>query len=165
MTQFMQKAPELAVLKPTAIVSTILDSLTDSSGRKWETCAILEHTDQVQEEDQAAESQRCLTCACRCCSRFHWGVPDPTGGRRHFQEISFSNSVRELSDKCFRGCRNLRRVRFGSSSSLERIGISCFEWSAVEEVSIPDSVRELCHSCFSKCHRLRRVMFGSSSSL
>ena len=54
---------------------------------------------------------------------------------------------------------------FGSSSSLERIGVECFRGSGVEEVSIPDSVRELHHKCFSGCKSLRRITFGSSSSL
>ena len=56
-------------------------------------------------------------------------------------------------------------MNFGSSSSLELIGVSCFESSGVEEVSIPDSVRELCDRCFYECKSLRRVNFGSSSSL
>ena len=43
------------------------------------------------------------------------------------------------------------------SSSLERIGVSCFEGSGVEEVSIPDGVRELCEGCFRLCESLRRV--------
>ena len=53
--------------------------------------------------------------------------------------------VRELCDDCFKGCSSLRRVTFGPSSSLERIGVSCFEESGVEEVSVSDSVRELLH--------------------
>ena len=56
-------------------------------------------------------------------------------------------------------------MNFGSSSSLERIGVECFEGSCVESVSIPDGVRELCDFCFYKCKSLRRVNFASSSSL
>ena len=54
---------------------------------------------------------------------------------------------------------------FGSSPSLERIGVSCFEYSGLEEVNIPDGVRELCDQCFLGCEGLRRVAFSSSSSL
>ena len=79
--------------------------------------------------------------------------------------VCIPDSVRELCDSCFESCKSLRRVNFGSSSSLERIGVSCFQWSGVEEVSIPDSVRELCDSCFKGCKSLRRVNFGPSSSL
>ena len=79
--------------------------------------------------------------------------------------VCVPDSVRELCDCCFNGCWSLRRVTFGRSSSLERIGVSCFEWSGVEEISVPDSVRELCDCCFNGCESLRRVTFGPSSSL
>ena len=80
-------------------------------------------------------------------------------------DISIPDRVRELCDGCFKGCRSLRRVTFGPSSSLERIGVSCFEATGVEEFAVPDSVRELCDSCFKGCRSLRCVTFGSSSSL
>ena len=56
-------------------------------------------------------------------------------------------------------------MTFGSSSSLERIGVECFQESGVEDVSIPDGVRELCDRCLSWCRSLRRVTCGSSSLL
>ena len=59
----------------------------------------------------------------------------------------------------------LRRVTFGSCSSLERIGVSCFERTSVEAIAVPDGVRELCDSCFAGCSYLRCVTFGQSSSL
>ena len=80
-------------------------------------------------------------------------------------EINIPDGVRELCDGCFKGCKSLRRVTFGPSSSLERIGVSCFEQTGVEEVSVPDRVLELCERCFKGCKSLRRVTFGSSSSL
>ena len=42
-------------------------------------------------------------------------------------------------------------MTFGPSSSLERIGVSCFDETGVEEVSVPGSVRELCNGCFKGC--------------
>ena len=80
-------------------------------------------------------------------------------------EISIPDSVCELCDCCFKDCRSLQRVTFGPSSSLQRIGVSCFEESGVEEFAVPDSVRELCDRCFLGCLRLRRVTCGPSSSL
>ena len=80
-------------------------------------------------------------------------------------EVSIPDRVCELCDRCFRLCSSLRRVTFGPSSSLERIGDSCFHWTGVDEMSIPDSVLELGSQCFAKCSNLRRVTFGSSSSL
>ena len=81
------------------------------------------------------------------------------------REVSIPNNVSELCDGCFKGCKSLRRVTFGPSSSLERIGVSCFEESGVEEFAVPDSVRELCDNCFSWCTSLHRVTFRPSSSL
>ena len=54
-------------------------------------------------------------------------------------------------------------MNFGPSSSLERIGVYCFESSGIEEVSCPDSVRELCHGCFNGVS-CRQVKFVSLSS-
>ena len=62
--------------------------------------------------------------------------------------MSIPDGVCELCDGCFNGCESLRRVNFGSSTSLERISRSCFCGSGVEEVSIPDRLRELCEGCF-----------------
>ena len=56
-------------------------------------------------------------------------------------------------------------MTFGSSSSLQRIGVSCFMGTQVGAVNIPNSVRELCDRCFCGCRSLSHVAFGSSSSL
>ena len=45
-------------------------------------------------------------------------------GKCYLVEISIPDSVRELCDHCFKGYKSLRRVPFGPSSSLERIGVS-----------------------------------------
>ena len=79
--------------------------------------------------------------------------------------VCIPGCVRELCDNCFKGHRSLRRVTFGSSSLLERIGVSCFEGTGVEEVGIPDGVRDLCDCCFKGCKNFRHVTFGSSSLL
>ena len=49
-------------------------------------------------------------------------------------------------------------MTFGSSSSLEWIGVDCFDLSEVEEVNIPSSVRMLCNRCFSWCKRLLNAL-------
>ena len=79
--------------------------------------------------------------------------------------VCIPDCVHELCDRCFRQCASLRCVTFSSSSSVERIGVSCFERTGVEEVIIPNCVRELCDCCFKLCVSLRRVKFGSSSSV
>ena len=76
---------------------------------------------------------------------------------QQLRDLSITNNLK--------GCKSLRSVMFSSSSSLERIGDSCFALSSVEEVAIPDGVLELCDGCFASCNCLRRVTFGSSSTL
>ena len=70
------------------------------------------------------------------------------------EDVSIPDGVRELCHGCFYSCKSLRRVNFGSSSLLKRIGVECFGWSGVEDVSIPDGVRELCDRCFKGCTNL-----------
>ena len=79
--------------------------------------------------------------------------------------MNLATCVGELCDCGVGWCSSLRCVTFGPSSSLERIGVSCFEESGVEEFAVPNSVRELCDRCFQGCEGLHRVTFGSSSSL
>ena len=90
------------------------------------------------------------------------------------EEVSVPDGFHKLCDGCFKGCSSLRRVTFGPSSSLERIGVEAFGAvhgvcqstpCGLEEISIPDGVRELCDGCFKGCSSLRRVTFGPSSSL
>ena len=105
----------------------------------------------------------------------YFRCPETTGGRCQTSNVGthicglgirlIPADLRELCDRCFFSCPDLCRVIFCSSSSLERIGISCFEGTGVQEVSIPDSVLELCDQCFKGCRRLRRVIFGSSPSI
>ena len=79
--------------------------------------------------------------------------------------VSIPDDVRDICDRCFKDCEELRRVTFGASSSLVRIGVRSFAGIDIVEISIPDSVRELCDKCFSWCEQLTRVTFGASSSL
>ena len=51
--------------------------------------------------------------------------------------MAASDGVHELCDGCFSGCKSLRRVTFGTCSSLERIVVSCFAETGVEEISVP----------------------------
>ena len=57
------------------------------------------------------------------------GVSAFSGRSRYacsIEEITIPDSVRELCDECFKGCKKLRRVTFGSSSALERVGRQAF---------------------------------------
>ena len=79
--------------------------------------------------------------------------------------VVIPDSVRELCDRCFYGCKHLHHVQFGPSSSVERIGVEWITGTEVHEVNIPDGVREVCGRCFFECKSLARVTFGSSSAV
>ena len=146
-------------------VSTFAKSLADSANQKYEVAVMFSRCDYQKEDVLAMATPVYVVCAnnpdSRFCSKaacFHNALPQ-------FRDISIPNSASELRKRCFTGCDRLCRVTFGSSSLLERIGISCFEDTSLGEITIPDSVRELCDECFISCERLCRVTFGSSSSL
>ena len=148
-----------------AMATTAVESLTGSSGSKWNIVEMLSEHEPAQDDQQFAQGPMYFVYA-HNASAIPW--LRSTCVRRAVQQIesvSIPNNVRKLCDSCFLFRTRLRRVLFGSSTSLERIGVHSFAHSGVQEVSIPDSVRELCYGCFRGCGSLRRVMFGSSSSL
>ena len=148
------------------MATTAMEFLGDSANRTLKIAGILPRHGRVPEEEaqQFTRTPMYLVYAHRAnsglCLSSTWA-----GRLQELRDVSIPNNVCELCDGCFKGCKGLHRVMFGSSLSLERIGDSCFEESGVEEVSIPDGVRELCDGCFRGCKSLRRVNFGSSSSL
>ena len=105
-----------------AVASTTAECcLSDSSGLTWDITGIFSSENHVQNEQQVTGPPTYIIYACnfdnlRC-------VSTPCG----LVEISIPGWVRELPDCCFKGCKGLRRVTFVPSSSLERIGVSCFE--------------------------------------
>ena len=159
----VQGCPEV---RNVVIATTAVEFLSDSSNRTLTIAGMLPRHDRVQEEEEKAQqfarTPIYIVYAHRASSELCWSSTWVGWALQQLRDVSIPNNVRELCDSCFKGCRSLRRVNFGSSSSLERIGVSCFKHSGVEEVSIPDSVRELCDCCFLECWRLRRVTFGSS---
>ena len=79
------------------------------------------------------------------------------------ESLSIPDSVVELGEGCFYGCKSLRSVIFGASSRVERICADAFCGTSIESLSIPDSVVELGKKCFYGCKSLRSVIFGASS--
>ena len=146
-------------VKSAVIASTTVECLSDSSDTTLDITGIFSSDNHVQHEQRVTGTPKYVVYVSKVDNLRR--VSTPCG----LVEISVPNSVRELCDGCFKGCKSLRRVTFGPSSSLERIGVSCFEWSGVEEVCVPNSVRELCDRCFQECKSLRRVTFGPCSSL
>ena len=80
-------------------------------------------------------------------------------------DVAIPDSVKEIDDWCFSGCRRLSHVSFSASSSLERIGKYAFRETDLSGVTIPDSVKEIDDWCFSACARLSQVNWSGSTQL
>ena len=162
-------------MRNAVIATTTVKLLSDSSNRVLKIAELLTRHGHVQEEEEVgallrcpnpfARTPMCLVYAPSANSNIYWSSTWAGCLQEEVRDVLIPSNVRELCNRCFCECTRLRRVNFGSSSSLEWIGESCFEGSGVEAMSIPDSVRELCDGCFKGCKSLRRVNFGCCSSL
>ena len=92
------------------------------------------------------------TLECTCALAFD---------RTNIECVDIPDSVIELADKCFCGCKNLRNVKFGSPK-LERICTQAFSETSIESIDIPDNIVELHEKCFYWCTSLWHVRFGIS---
>lgn len=68
-------------------------------------------------------------------------------------------SVREIGADAFYGCKSLKHVRLQECSALEKVGIRCFQGSALEEITIPKGVQEIQEHTFYDCKSLQEVVF------
>ena len=59
------------------------------------------------------------------------------------REVVIPDSVRELCDKCFCECESLNQIRFGLSSSLERIGVFSLSKTSIRDIVLPPIVCEI----------------------
>ena len=131
----VQGGPEV---RKADMVITTAESLSDSSSPKWKIAGMLSHNDSVQEGQRVARTLMYIVYAHNVNSGLYWSSTCVSRAlKKLLRDVSIPNHVRELYDCCFQGCRSLCRVTFGSSSSIERIGVSCFKRCGVEEVNIP----------------------------
>ena len=70
---------------------------------------------------------------------------------RQLLDVSIPNNVRELCPRCFQGCKSLRRVIFGPSSTLERIGTQCFAQSGLLDFEILSTVETIGGGALVEC--------------
>lgn len=66
-----------------------------------------------------------------------------------------------LSSSCFRECRNLKRIEWGSSY-VDVLPCSCFAGCALEEIEVPNGVEVIDEKCFSYNKLLRSIKLPSS---
>lgn len=57
------------------------------------------------------------------------------------ESVTVPASVREIGTDAFRNCKNIKRIQFQNDSALEKIGIRCFQESALERITIPKGVK------------------------
>ena len=87
-------------------------------------------------------------------------------------EIVIPASVEEIAPYAFDHCTHLATVTFAPDSRLKTIGLSAFQYTAIEEVRIPASVEQLGTDpmygggwTFYSCSNLKKVVFESPSEL
>ena len=91
--------------------------------------------------------------------------PPQLGVQLSWAGLYIPDSVVEIDESCFSGCKNLSWVTFGASCELENICGLAFCGTRIESLSIPDGVVEIGPLCFFWCENLRSVIFGASFKL
>ena len=123
----VQGCPEV---RSAVMATTTVELLSDSSNRTLKIAGILPRHCGVQEEEEDAQqftrTPIYVVYVHRANSGLCWISTWMGRALEQVRYVSIPNNVRELCDRCFYRCKSLRRVNFGSSSSLERIGASCF---------------------------------------
>lgn len=77
------------------------------------------------------------------------------------ESVSISESVVEIGDSAFSGCKKLSELNI--PSSVESIGKYCFrDCTALAEINIPSGVESIGHSCFENCTALTKINIPSS---
>ena len=84
---------------------------------------------------------------------------------KHVRFVHVPDSVKVISDGCFRDCRTLSLVVFGEGSSVRWMGCEAFKECGLTEIDIPKTVEQICNECFFGCRQLRRITFHEDSSL
>ena len=102
-------------VKSAVLTSTTVECLSGSSAPTLDITGIFSSDNHVQHEQQVAGTQKYVVYVSKVDNLRR--VSTPCG----LVEISIPDRVRELCEGCFKGRSSLRRVIFGSSSSLERI--------------------------------------------
>ena len=140
----VQGCPEV---RSAVMATTAVEFLSDSSNGTLKIAGILPLRGCVQEEEeqQFARTPSYIVDTHRANSGLCWSSTWVGRAFQQLRHVSIPNNIRELCDDCFKGCKSLRRVNFGSSSSLERIGFGAF----------PKSVSSLCVS--KPCTMLQRI--------
>ena len=126
--------------------------LSDSSGLRLDITGIFANDKCMQSERRVTRTSnyryRYIVYACKV--EYLEQIGD-SFFERTGDVVAVPDSVRELCDSCFKRCSSLRRVTFGPSSSLDRVGALCFHGCALVEFEIPVSVQAIGGGAFGEC--------------
>ncbi|WP_224169981.1 leucine-rich repeat domain-containing protein [Metamycoplasma hominis] len=78
------------------------------------------------------------------------------------QLVTIAGSVKEIGERAFLGCRNLKEVIL--NEGLEKIGDRAFNDTKIKSITIPGSVKEIGESAFSWCYTLKEVIYKGDAS-
>lgn len=81
------------------------------------------------------------------------------------ENVSIPSKVEEISEGCFKECKQLANVTTTKRSHLRIIGKDAFLGSKIESINIPSSVTVICESAFAFCKSLKNVEISKDSNL
>ena len=83
-------------------------------------------------------------------------VYSPFSKNKSIVEITLPDSVRFVGAIAFKGCRKLKKVKFGKN--VELIGNNCFECcTSLEKIELPDTVTYIDQQAFKDCTSLSQL--------
>lgn len=85
------------------------------------------------------------------------------GYNNNVTSVLLPNSITEIGDYAFDGCRNLKDVYW--SDGLTKIGKFAFDGTNLEAVELPEGITEIGNSAFSGCKNLRTISLPESLTI
>ena len=67
------------------------------------------------------------------------------------ETVTIPASVKKIEKEAFRGCQQLREVKFAEGSNIESIGELCFAYSGIQEIELPPKQIAIARNAFKGC--------------
>lgn len=83
----------------------------------------------------------------------------------NLRSLKFPDSLIEIENYAFKGCKKLMNIEFGKDSQLKFIGYKAFSETDLRVLYFPRSLCSIRSRAFYYCQRLRRVVFPEISSM